>query len=307
MTRLKSIPIEGHRVGTLYVVASPIGNLEDISPRAQRALSEAQHIVAEDTRRSHKLLSHLGITGKSLSCLDAHASDGELERVVQRVAAGETVALLTDAGTPSVSDPGAALVRRCHEQSLAVVPIPGPSAVTTAIAASGLVEGPFLFVGFLPRSGGKRQRWLERIRNSSEPCVLFEAGNRTHATLTDLCEGQPDRMACVARELTKKFEQIRSRPLSEWRATAEEFRGEVTLVLGPVWLDSAPDLDVVDEVVRSEMEAGKSAKAIAEAHHRALGISKRDLYQRVLSAQNEELDQEGEPAPPASHTELKPE
>jgi 16S rRNA (cytidine1402-2'-O)-methyltransferase len=290
-------------VSTLYVVASPIGNLEDISPRAQRALSEAQHIVAEDTRRSHKLLSHLGITGKSLSCLDAHASAEAVERVVQKVSAGETVALLTDAGTPSVSDPGAALVRRCHELSLAVVPIPGPSAVTTAIAASGLVEGPFLFAGFLPRSGGKRQRWLERIRNCAEPCVLFEAGNRTQATLADLCEGQPERTACVARELTKKFEQIRSRPLSEWRAGTEEFRGEVTLVLGPVRLDSAPDLDVVDELVRRELAAGQSAKAISESHHRALGMSKRDLYQRVLSTRNERPEAPDEATAPASRPE----
>lgn len=267
----------------LYVVASPIGNLGDVSKRTFETLSDATVIVAEDTRRARGLLSHLGVAGKPVQRLDAHTEASELERVLALLTSGERVALLTDAGTPSVSDPGARLVRECHARSIPVIPIPGPSAVTSAIAASGLVEGAFLFVGFLPRSGGKRKRWLERIATTEEAVVLFEAGNRVHDTLTALAERQPDRLCCVARELTKKFESIQLRPLDDWLDT-HEFRGEVTLVLGPQRsAQSAPREDELDALIEEQLGKGKGAKEIAEEHAERLGVPRRALYQRVLA------------------------
>lgn len=267
----------------LYVVATPIGNLGDISERLRSALSESAVIVAEDTRRTLKLLSHLGITKKALWRLDAHADERDLERVLERLDQGETVALLTDAGTPGVSDPGARLVRACHERALRVVPIAGPSAVTSAVAASGLVEGPFLFVGFLPRSGGKRKAWLERIARTLEPVVIFEAANRLADTLDELARDNPERLACVARELTKKFESIRTRPLSAWVSEREEFLGEVTLVLGPGTAADATETTTLDELVRNELASGKSPKEIADTLHGGLGVSRRTVYQLALA------------------------
>lgn len=278
-------------MSTLSVIASPIGNLGDLSPRAVEALREARHVAAEDTRRSRQLLSHLGISGKPLICLDAHASERAVEGVVQLLLQGEQVALLTDAGTPSVSDPGAALVRRCHEQGLKVVPIPGPSAVTAAIAASGLVEGPFLFVGFLPRKGSKRTTWLDKIRASEEPVVLFEAPQRVAKTISDLSVGQEERPLCVARELTKRFEEIAVRSLGVWRDDEREWRGEVTLVLGRganATREAELDDDALERLIGEELARGAAARDIAGQHHARAGISKRTLYQRVLEIKSKQ-------------------
>jgi 16S rRNA (cytidine1402-2'-O)-methyltransferase len=275
------------RFGALHLVASPIGNLSDISSRTAEVLAQADMVVAEDTRRARKLLTHLGVVGKTVWRFDAHASEAQVQSTIERLSAGHSVALLTDAGTPSVSDPGAALVRRCHELGIKVVPVPGPSAVTCAIAASGLVEGPFLFAGFLPRSGSKRGKWLDRIAHSEEPVVLFEAANRTEKTLAELCQRQPQRLLCVARELTKKFEHVELRSLQGWVDDLPELRGELTLVLGPGQAPAAAvDSEGLDQLVRRELDSGASAKDIAEAHHRSLGLSKRELYQRVLRARN---------------------
>lgn len=270
--------------GTLYLVASPIGNLGDVSRRTTEVLTRVDAIVAEDTRRARKLLTHLGIAGKPVARFDAHANDDDVERATFRLRSGQNVALLTDAGTPSVSDPGAALVRSCHALGLPVVPIPGPSAVTCAIAASGLVEGAFWFVGFLPRTGSKRQRWLDRIEATEEPVVLFEAANRIRNTVEHLAERQPERMLCIARELTKKFEQVELRSLADWRESLTELRGELTLVLGPGHSARVvADAGEVDQLVLRELSRGLGPKLIAEQHHTALGMSKRDLYQRVLA------------------------
>jgi 16S rRNA (cytidine1402-2'-O)-methyltransferase len=274
-------------LSTLYVVASPIGNLGDISPRATEALRAAQHIVAEDTRRSRQLLSYLGISAKSIRCLNAHASEATLQRTIESLERGEVVALLTDAGTPGVSDPGAALVRKCHERALKVVPIPGASALTAAIAAAGLVDGPFLFLGFLPRSGSKRRQWLARIHATEEAVILFEAPNRVNQTLRDLSAGNDQRQLCIARELTKKFEQIETRALAAWLDDSKEWRGEVTMVLGPSAAPEAEvDLEQLDELLRAELSRGVPARSIAEQHHAAAGLSRRDLYQRLLGLKN---------------------
>jgi 16S rRNA (cytidine1402-2'-O)-methyltransferase len=251
-------------VGKLYIVASPIGNLGDVTARASEVLGLADHVVAEDTRRSKKLLSHLGISNKTLSCFDAHASDKDLARILDRLNGGETIALLTDAGTPGVSDPGALLVRACRAQGIGVEAVPGPSAVTTAIAVSGLVDGPFWFLGFLPRTFSKRQRWLERVAKTEEAVILFEAPQRVQKTLEELAARQPSRPACVARELTKKFEEVRRGTVHELAAYYDTSppRGEVVLVLGGAAPDGVNE-DALAEVARALLEEGLSAREVA--------------------------------------------
>jgi 16S rRNA (cytidine1402-2'-O)-methyltransferase len=271
---------------TLFVVSTPIGNLSDITLRAIETLKSVDVVVAEDTRRSRALLSHLGIAGKPVRCIDAHSGPRDIAAVVEEVKQGRSVALLTDAGTPVVSDPGHALVAACRNESLTVVPIPGPSAVTTAIAGCGLVENGFWFAGFLPRKGSKRKAHLERIASFPDAVVLFESPQRTYATLKELAERQPTRLACVARELTKKFEEFTTAPLSEWALEEREFRGEVTLVLAPVaQADAAEEFspEEREEYARSLVARNLSAKDATQRLVEALGMSKREAYQLVLS------------------------
>ncbi len=269
----------------LFVVASPIGNLSDITLRAIETLKDSDLIVAEDTRRSRALLSHLGIAGKPLRCIDAHSGPRDIEAVVSEVAQGRSVALLTDAGTPVVSDPGHALVAACRAQNLAVIPIPGPSAVTTAIAGSGLVEQGFWFAGFLPRKGSKRKVLLGRIATFPEAIVLFESPHRTYDTLRDLAQLNPDRLACVARELTKKFEEFTTARLSDWAANEREFRGEITLVLGPLVQNETSDEATPEEREERALElisGCESARDATQTLVELLGLSKREAYQLVL-------------------------
>jgi 16S rRNA (cytidine1402-2'-O)-methyltransferase len=269
---------------TLFVVATPIGNLSDITLRAISVLKDADLVVAEDTRRSRALLTHLGIAGKPVRCIDAHATKGDLDAVVAECASGKSVAVLTDAGTPAVSDPGVDLVRLCREQELEVVPIPGPSAVTTAIAGAGLADGGFWFCGFLPRKGSKRKAMLDRIAAFSDAVVLFESPQRLSETLRDLAVRQPARKACVARELTKKFEEFTTRPLLEWANTEQEFRGEITVVLGPVEPeDEAPAISEEDTWrLAQELATSLGAKEAAAELVTLSGMSKRDAYQLIL-------------------------
>jgi len=270
---------------TLFVVATPSGNLSDITLRAIDTLRAVDLVVAEDTRRSRALLSHLGIAGKPVRCIDAHSGPREVATVVDEIKQGRSVALLTDAGTPVVSDPGHALVAACRAQSLTVVPIPGPSAVTTAIAGCGLVENGFWFAGFLPRKGSKRRAQLERIASFPDAVVLFESPQRTLATLSELAQRQPQRLACVARELTKKFEEFKVAPLAEWADQTQEFRGEITLVLAPIAALEVED-ELTDEerdtLARTIVAGAASAKDATRRLVDALGMSKRDAYQLVL-------------------------
>lgn len=272
--------------GTLFVVATPIGNLADLTERSKKTLENVSAVAAEDTRRTRALLSHLGISGKPVFKLDAHASEGSLEVCLRRLLEGQDVALVTDAGTPSVSDPGTALVRRAAAQAVSVVAIPGPSAVTTAVAVSGLVDGPFLFCGFLPRKGEKRRAWIERLSRMAEAVVLFEAPGRTAATLADLAAAMPERPACVARELTKLHEEVLRGTLAELARGPDAYRGEVTLVLGS-WrpAPSAPAGLDVPALIAARLAAGVGAKAIAREIAEKTDLSRRDAYQAVLAAQ----------------------
>ncbi len=272
--------------GTLFVVATPIGNLGDITVRAVETLRACDRVLAEDTRRTRALLSHLGVTGKHVDALHAHSDARDVARAVARLEAGESLALATDAGTPAVSDPGDALVRAAIAAGVRVVPIPGASAVLAALVASGLAgEGGFRFMGFIPRDGTSRRDALARIAETPEPVILFEAPSRTAATLVDLADSTPERPACVARELTKIHEELVRGTLRELAADTREWMGEVVLVLGAHAPDSRADDvddDAIDARIDRELAAGGHAKGVAERLAAWSGRPKRELYERVI-------------------------
>ncbi len=271
--------------GVLYLVPSPIGNLGDITQRAIDVLRGVDRVVAEDTRRSRQLLSHLGITSKPLACINAHSSEKALSAVAEDLDNGVSVALLTDAGMPSISDPGSALVRHARSVGATVVALPGPSAVTTAVAASGLVHGPFLFLGFLPRKGEKRRQLLDRIVRSEEPVVLFEAPSRMAATLAELGSRLPERPVCVARELSKRFEEVRVLSGQEWTQQEEAWRGELTLVVGGASAtesDTSVDDAELDVRILSALERGLPIKQATDELRPLTSLPRRELYRRIL-------------------------
>ncbi|HZF52423.1 MAG TPA: 16S rRNA (cytidine(1402)-2'-O)-methyltransferase [Polyangiaceae bacterium] len=273
--------------GTLFVVATPIGNLGDITLRAIDTLRGAARVVAEDTRRTRALLSHLGISGKPIDRLDAHASEADIDRALARlVDHGEDLALVSDAGTPVVSDPGTALIRKAAAAGVRVVPIPGASAVMAAVSASGLVTGGFVFLGFLPRAGEERREAVARVRASEEAVVLFEAPFRMTALLEDLAEAMPAREAAVGRELTKVHEEFLRGTLKELaeEAKSREWLGELTVVLGPME-GGAPEPEAVDLDARidEELAKGRRPKEVAEAMAMATGRPRREIYARVLA------------------------
>jgi 16S rRNA (cytidine1402-2'-O)-methyltransferase len=268
---------------TLFVVATPIGNLEDITLRAVRVLREASCIAAEDTRRSMGLLQHLGIAGKRVVSLHAHSSGAQVERLADELESGTSIALLTDAGTPVVSDPGDALVRAAIARGVAVVPIPGPSATLAALVASGLGGGPFRFFGFVPRDGTARAESLAAIAETTECVVFFESPNRVQDTLRDVASITPERAACVARELTKMHEEFVRGTATELAALDREWIGEVTIVLGPhERKPEAIDDAALDVRIDEELAQGGHVKAIAERLAAWSARPKREVYERVV-------------------------
>jgi 16S rRNA (cytidine1402-2'-O)-methyltransferase len=272
--------------GTLFVVATPIGNLGDVSARAVETLRACDRILAEDTRRTRQLLSHLGIAGKPLDRLDAHAGEAEIARAVDRLAGGESAALVTDAGTPGVSDPGERLVDAAIAAGVRVVAIPGPSAVLAALVGSGLAgEGRFRFVGFLPRDGTARRDGIALVCATPEPVVLFEAANRAQATLRDLADATPERPACVARELTKLHEEYVRGTCAELAADDREWLGEIAVVLGPHAPESREarvDDAALDARIAAALGNGEHARTIADKLAAWSGRPRRDVYQRVV-------------------------
>lgn len=272
--------------GTLFVVATPIGNLEDLTQRAERALREAHTIVAEDTRRTRGLLAHLGATGKPLRRLDANADAAQVEAVARIVAEGHDVAMVTDAGTPSISDPGSKLVAAVRALGGTIVPLPGASAVTAALSACGFELSGYRFTGFLPRSGMERARALARIAEDPDAVVLFESPNRLAETLRELAQPAPARRALVAREITKLHEELREATLSELCLQFEgrEVLGEITIVLAP---HEAGRRELSDEEVLARIDAalasGMRAREVAERVALESGRSKKQIYDWVLS------------------------
>jgi len=235
--------------GTLYLVATPIGNLDDFSPRGQRVLGEVDVIAAEDTRHTGQLLARFGIAKPLVSYHD-HNKDRRTPELIERLRAGASVAIVSDAGSPGISDPAFTLVRAAVEAGLPIVPVPGPSSALCALEVSGLPTDRFAFEGFLPRKSGRRRTRIEELRADPRTLIFFESPHRLRATLAGLLEGMGDRPASVSRELTKKFEETRRGPLSALITWAEGRtpRGEFVIVVGgaPRSKRGAPDEDEDD-------------------------------------------------------------
>jgi 16S rRNA (cytidine1402-2'-O)-methyltransferase len=274
--------------GTLHIVATPIGNLEDVTLRALRVLREADLVLAEDTRRTRILLDRHAIAARPLS-LHAHNEAARTAEALAALAAGRDVALVSDAGTPLVSDPGERLVAAAIEAGHPVVPVPGASAVLAALAGSGLPPVPFAFLGFPPRRTGERTERFAAWRGRPETLVLFESPNRLAATLRALAGALGPRPACVARELTKLHEEWARGTLGE---LAERFgegaRGEVTIVVAGAdpgeerRADAAPAS--VEERIAALVAAGRGAREISAALARETGLPRRELYARASAA-----------------------
>jgi len=270
-------------VGDLHVVATPIGNLEDVTLRALRVLGEADLLLAEDTRRTRRLLDRHGVKARPVS-LHAHNEAARVEKALAVLAAGGSVALVSDAGTPLISDPGERLVAAAVAAGHTVTPVPGASAVVSALAVAGLPAAPFTFLGFLPRRAGARDALLEGLRERPETLVLFESPRRVAATLRRCAEILGPRPACVARELTKLHEEVLRGSLPDLALHFEAgARGEVTLVVAGAEPPAAPDPAEVDAAILAGLAAGESARAIAERLARDAGLSRRAVYNRALA------------------------
>lgn len=275
------------RGGTLFVVATPLGNLGDLTERAAETLRRVPVVAAEDTRHSRKLLSHLGAHPRLLS-YHGHSSASAGAAVLAALERGEDVALVTDAGTPVVSDPGANLVAQVREAGFGVVPIPGPSAVATALSAAGLSGDRYLFLGFLPRKGTERGRLLARIASEEWTVVLFEAPGRVGDLLTDLaqtCGG--NRTAVVARELTKMHEEFISGSLEElslrFAEDSDAVRGECTVVIGGASPIAASDLTERGRPAAARLvAAGVSRKEVASLLAELFEIPRNDAYRLAM-------------------------
>ncbi len=268
--------------GTLYLVGTPIGNLGDISRRAIECLGAVRLIACEDTRHTRILLDHYGIS-TAVTSLPAFDEKRRAAGLVERLASGDDVALVTDAGMPGISDPGTEVVRLAVEAGIRVVPIPGPSAPLAALAASGLPTERFTFFGFLPRKGGARAAAIEELEGAVGTLLLFESPRRLHQTLLDLQEALGDRRACVARELTKRFEELARGRLSELAAHFDgEVLGEITLVVEGGRRE-APEAGVdLDQLLRARLDAGVSVKDAARELAEAYGLPRKEVYRRAL-------------------------
>ena len=275
--------------GTLYVVATPLGNLGDLTPRAAEILRGTPVVAAEDTRRTRGLLTHLGASPRLLS-FHQHSDARRLELILGILADGRDVALVSDAGTPVVSDPGADLVAAVRERGGAVVPIPGVSAVTTALSVCGFGGDRYLFLGFVPRKGAERTRLIGRAVTEEWPVVFFEAPSRLVALLEDLAAaGGAPRRAFVGRELTKLHEELRPGTLGELADyfSTREPRGEITVVLdGTGEAASPPDRsDEAPDLMKRWLAGGMSRRDVVERLVAELGLSRNDAYRRVMEMQ----------------------
>jgi len=277
-------------MGTLFVVATPIGHLDDVSLRALRVLGEADLLFAEDTRRTRILLDHHGIAAKPVS-LHTHNEAARCERALEALELGRSVALVSDAGTPLLSDPGERLVAAAIEAGHRVEAIPGASAVLTALAASGLPAQPFAFVGFPPRKNGARRALFESYRERPETLILFESPRRVGKTLGELAECMgPERRACLARELTKLHEEFARGTLAELAARfSEGARGEVTLVVEGASGEPAGLADAdLDARIRELLAGGERARDIAAVLAAESHRPRREVYARVVALRGED-------------------
>lgn len=280
--------------GCLYLVATPIGNLEDISLRALRVLKESDLIACEDTRQSLKLLSHFEIH-KPLESYHEHNELTRAPELVLKMEEGARVALVSDAGTPAISDPGHRLVTLCLRHHIPVIPIPGPSAIVAALAASGVPAEEFTFIGFLPARPAERRRALRKVSSEPRTLVIYDAPNRLRATLEDALEILGNRHAAVAREMTKIHEEFLRGRIEELISELVERppKGEITLLIAPLDEQAASTEQVraargslsrrVAEIERAE---GVDRKAALKQAAKEFGLAKREAYKRLVAEEN---------------------
>lgn len=284
---------ESGRKGQLIVVGTPIGNLEDISPRAVRALAEADVIFCEDTRVTAKLAARFGLSAKRVSC-PAPRERARTAELLRRLGSGESVALVSDAGMPALSDPGERLVAAASAAGFPVRIVPGPSAPAAALALSGLPAIPHVFVGFLPARAGERTRFLEALRPRAETLVWFEAPHRLAGSLDDAARVLGPRRACVARELTKLHEETLRATLPELARLLRArgpVRGEVTVVVeGNTGTEPPQDAEDPDEEILSRLAAGEGKRALSKEIAARTRRPAREIYARAVALGRRETE-----------------
>lgn len=275
--------------GTLYIVATPIGNLEDITLRALRILKEVDLVAAEDTRHSRKLFAHYGIATRLTSYFE-HNEAEKGERLLSALRGGKSVALISDAGTPAIADPGYLLVRRCREEGIPVVAVPGPSALISALAIAGLPTDRFVFEGFLPAKSAARRQALQALRQERRTVLFYEAPHRLAGTLRELAEELgKEREVAVARELTKVHEELFRGPAA---AAAEHFggegkvRGEIVLLVAPA-PEGKPAGTVAEVLMRLMRESDLPMKEIARLVAKDFGVPGSEVYREALRLKEE--------------------
>jgi 16S rRNA (cytidine1402-2'-O)-methyltransferase len=275
--------------GTLYLIATPIGNLEDITLRAIRLLKECDLVACEDTRQTSKLLSHLGISKPTVSCHE-HNEQGRAAELVERLNSGDNIALVSDAGTPLVSDPGYRIVRAAIDAGIRVVPVPGPSALIAALSASGFSANSFRFGGFLPQKSNARRELLASCADSADTLIFYEAPHRLLDALLDIGHSmEPSREIVVARELTKIYEEFvrgSARHVFEEFSRRPSVKGEQVILIGPKAAGSA-ESDVTTEQLAAELAGleaeGTSRMEAMKVLARRHGVGKRDVYARLTA------------------------
>jgi len=275
--------------GTLYIVSTPIGNLEDITLRALRVLKEVDLIAAEDTRRTRQLLTHFGIQ-KPLISYHEHNERMRENSLLEKLREGKNVALVTDAGTPGISDPGETLIRRAVREKITLVPIPGPAAAMAALSVAGLPTDRFLFYGFLPSRSEARKKLLDGLRRRPETLVFYESPRRLPSLLEEAREIFGNRQVAVARELTKVYEEIRRGSLEEvlTKIEQDEIKGEVTVVMAGNTDEASIDSRTIREALREYRKiSGVSWKEAVERVTENLGAPKREVYREGLKMKEE--------------------
>ena len=274
--------------GTVWIVATPLGNLGDFSPRARQTLEGADIVLAEDTRRAGHLLQLAGIPGKRLISLHEHNETQRIDEVLALLSQGMQVAVVSDAGTPLIADPGYRLVAACRKQGITVVPVPGPCAPITALMASGLPPYPFVFLGFLPRKSGDTRALLRPYADLSATLVFFERKNRVLPTLELVHEVLGGREFCIARELTKKHEQFINGRLGQMPDFDGELLGEVTVVIGPpveIQATSGPEvLALVQALIREGVRPKDAARTVRD---QVSGWSVKQIYELIVEQDSE--------------------
>ncbi len=267
-------------------MATPLGNPGDLSPRAAETLSRADCVLAEDTRRSGRLLADCGLRARRFYCLNDHNEEERLAYVLNALRQGENFALVSDAGTPLLSDPGYRLVRACREASLPVVPVPGPSAPLAALCASGLPPQPFVFLGFPPRKAGDRKNFFAPYTGLEATLIFFERKDRVRDTLKSASETLGKREACLARELTKTYEEFINFQLEDYLSLPEDLLGEITLLIGPPLHSARLGEEDLDKLIAAERKKGGKAKAAAKAVSvLAPGWSAKEIYEKMARSE----------------------